>query len=49
MKSGGDFKRVEIHAKQMIENKHQAGEVERECTKTQLKELYKWDELGPQV
>ena len=49
MKSGGDFKRVEVHAKQMIEKKRTKGNLEREVTQLQLKEIYHWDQLGPEA
>ena len=41
MKSGGDFKRVE--------KKRTKGNLEREVTQLQLKEVYHWDQLGPEA
>lgn len=39
-----DFKRLEVSVKRYTESRDERSCLERECTKTQLKEIYHWDQ-----
>ena len=46
--SGGSFSQLEIKVKQWVQKTKTEESVERPVTRTMLKEIYHWDELGAQ-